>query len=165
MSPDTVADIVGRTEPEFAELADRARRYLRIQRSRPTTPKEQDILARAVRQACMSGDAELLASLLSPDAVAYFDGGGKVRASTKPVRGSRQVADSLLTLLEPRRHTTLSTRSVNGRTGLVARYDHQVAAVITLDIADHEVTEVWVVLNPDKLHSWNQPAPPDPTPA
>ncbi|MEU9292075.1 RNA polymerase subunit sigma, partial [Streptomyces sp. NPDC048275] len=35
MPPGTVADIVGRTEPECAELADRARHYLRVQRSRP----------------------------------------------------------------------------------------------------------------------------------
>ncbi|MEE1665157.1 sigma factor-like helix-turn-helix DNA-binding protein [Streptomyces sp. WAC07094] len=156
MSPDTVADIVGRTESECAELADRARRYLRIQRARPTTPKEHDILVRAIRQACMSRDAELLAALLSPDATASFDGGGKVRASSRPVRGGRQVADSLLTLLARRSRTTLSTHSVNGRTGLVARYDHQVAAVITFDIADHLVAQVWIVLNPDKLHSWNR---------
>jgi RNA polymerase sigma-70 factor (ECF subfamily) len=165
MSPDTVADIVGRTEPECAELVDRARRYLRIQRSQPTTPKEHDILTRAFRQACVSGDPELLAPLLSPDVTAWFDGGGKVRAVSRAVRGSRQVADSMLTLLACPQRTTLSTHSVNGRTGLVARYNHQVAAVITLGVADHRVTQVWVVLNPDKLHSWNQPPLPDPTSA
>jgi RNA polymerase sigma-70 factor (ECF subfamily) len=162
MPPDTVADIVGRSEPECAELADRARHHLRVQRSRPTTPEQHDALARAVRQACVSEDAELLASLLAPDATAFFDGGGKVRALAWPVHGSRQVADSLLTLLARRPHATLTTHSVNGRTGLIARYDHQVAAVISLDIADHHIAQVWVVLNPDKLRSWNQTATPKP---
>ncbi|WP_155056781.1 sigma factor-like helix-turn-helix DNA-binding protein [Streptomyces blattellae] len=157
MAPGAVADIVGRTEPECAELAERARRCLRRQRSRPTTPQRHDALARAVREACVSQDAELLASLLCPDATAFFDGGGKVRALTGPVHGSRQVAHSLLTLLARRPRTTVNTQSVNGRTGLVARYDHQVAAVISLDIADQHVAQVWVVLNPDKLRSWNQP--------
>ncbi|MFF4355160.1 sigma factor-like helix-turn-helix DNA-binding protein [Streptomyces sp. NPDC001530] len=161
MTPDTVADIVGRTEPECAELADRARHSLRVQRSRPTTPEQHDALARAVRQACLSEDAELLASLLSPDATAFFDGGGKVRALIRPVHGSRQVAHSLLTLLARRPRTTLTTHSVNGRTGLVARYHHQVAAVISLNIADHHVAQVWVTLNPDKLRSWNLPPTPD----
>ncbi|MEU9291780.1 RNA polymerase subunit sigma, partial [Streptomyces sp. NPDC048275] len=68
MTPGTVADIVGRTEPECAELADRARHYLRVQRSRPTTPQQHDALARAVHQACVTEDADLLASLLCPDA-------------------------------------------------------------------------------------------------
>jgi RNA polymerase sigma-70 factor (ECF subfamily) len=160
MTPDTVADIVGRTEPERAESADRARHCLPTQRSRPTTPKEHDTLARSIRQACASDDAELLASLLCPDVTAFFDGGGKVRALIKPVQGSRQVARSLLTLLARCPRTTLSTHSVNGRTGLVVRYDHQVAAVISLDIADHHVAQVWVVLNPDKLRSWNKLRPP-----
>ncbi|MCX4766766.1 RNA polymerase subunit sigma [Streptomyces sp. NBC_01275] len=157
MSTDTVADIVGRTEPECAELADRARHCLRLQRSHPTTPQEHDALARTVRHACLTQDACLLASALCPDATAFFDGGGKVRALTRPVHGSRPVAHSLLTLLAGRPRTTLTTHSVNGRTGLVARYDRQVAAVISLDIADHRITQVWVTLNPDKLRPWNQP--------
>ncbi|MER7792938.1 RNA polymerase subunit sigma [Streptomyces sp. NPDC097640] len=133
MTPDTVADIVGRTGPECVELADRARRRLRARRSRPTTPGQHDTVARAVRQACAAEDAGLPASLLWPDATAFFDGGGKVRAPAQPVHGSEQVAHSLLTLLVRRQLTTLTAQSVNGRTGLVARYDGQVAAVISLD--------------------------------
>jgi RNA polymerase sigma-70 factor (ECF subfamily) len=163
MAPGTVADIVGRSEPDCVELADRARHSLRMQRSSPTPPDERDVLARAVRRACVNEDAELLESLLCPDATAFFDGGGKVRALSMPVHGSRQVAHSLLTLLARHPRTTLTTHSVNGRTGLIARYDQQVAAVISLDIADHHVTQVWVVLNPDKLRSWNEsPSPRDP---
>ncbi|WP_328349699.1 MULTISPECIES: hypothetical protein [unclassified Streptomyces] len=163
MTPGTVAEIVGRTEPECAELADRARHSLRRRRSRPTTPAEHDALAQAVRHACVREDAELLASLLRPDATVFFDGGGKVRALTRPVHGSRHVAHSLLALLARRPRVTLTTHSVNGSTGLVARYDHQVAAVISLDIADHQVVQLWVVLNPDKLRPWNQSANPSGT--
>ncbi|MER5910467.1 RNA polymerase subunit sigma [Streptomyces sp. NPDC001982] len=123
----------------------------------PTTPLEHDALARAVRDACMREDAVLLVSLLRPDVMAFFDGGGKVRTLVGPVHGSRQVARSLLTLLARRPRSTLTARSVNGRTGLVARYDDQVAAVICLDIADHHVAHIWAVLNPDKLRLWNQP--------
>ncbi|WP_443074376.1 RNA polymerase subunit sigma [Streptomyces sp. NBC_01462] len=157
MAKRTVADIVGRTEPETAELADRARRWLTVQRSRPTTPQQQEALARAVREACLTEDAERLASLLCPDVTAFFDGGGKVRTLTGQVHGSRQVADSLLTLLGRRPRTALTTHSVNGRTGLVARYGHHVAGVIGLDITDDHVAQVWVMLNPDKLRSWNEP--------
>lgn len=160
MRPAAVADIVGRSEPECAELAERARDCLRHRRAHPVSPEEQDALVREVERACAAQDAELLASLLAPDVTAFFDGGGKVRASSRPVHGGRQVARSLLTLLAHRPRTTVTPQSVNGRTGLVARYDHQVAAVITLDIADHHIAQVWVILNPDKLRSWNQPRTP-----
>ncbi|MFF0794115.1 RNA polymerase subunit sigma [Streptomyces spiralis] len=157
--PDTVAGIVGGTRPQRAEPAARARCRLRMRHSRPGTPEEHDALARSVREACASEDAGLLVSLLCPDATAFFDGGGKVRALIGPVHGSRQVAHSLLTLLGHRPHTALTTHPVNGRTGLVAHYHHQVAAVIGLDIADHHIAVVRVVLNPDKLRSWNRPSP------
>ncbi|WP_328745276.1 RNA polymerase subunit sigma [Streptomyces sp. NBC_00285] len=155
MAPATVADIVGRTEPELAELAARARQWLELRRTRSTTPQQHDLVAHAVRRACVTEDQELLTSLLCSDATAFFDGGGKVRALTGPVHGCRPVADSLLTLLARSPHTTLSTHSVNGRTGLVARYGREVAAVISLDVSDDRVAQVWVMLNPDKLRSWN----------
>ncbi|MFS4091034.1 sigma factor-like helix-turn-helix DNA-binding protein [Streptomyces sp. AF1A] len=160
MPSDAVADMVGRPQPECAELADRARRSLRRQRSLPTTPQEHDALARAVLQACVDEDTEQLTELLAADATAFFDGGGKVRALTRPVHGDRQVAHSLLTLLSGRPRTSLANHPVNGRTGLVARYDRQVAAVIGLDIRDHRVSQVWIILNPYKLHLWNRPSAP-----
>jgi RNA polymerase sigma-70 factor (ECF subfamily) len=160
MTPDAIAGMVGRPQPECVELADRARRSLQRQRSLPTTPQEHDALARAVRQACADENSEQLTDLLAPDATAFFDGGGKVRALTRPVHGGRQVAHSLLTLLAGRPRTSLTNHPVNGRTGLVARYDRQVAAVIGLDILDHHVTQVWIILNPYKLHLWNQPSAP-----
>ncbi|MDT0401466.1 MULTISPECIES: sigma-70 family RNA polymerase sigma factor family protein [Streptomyces] len=154
-APGAVADIVGQTGPERAGPADRARDGLRAGRARPATVQQHDAVARAVRHACTAEDTEHLASLLAPDVTAFFDGGGKVRALVEPVHGHVRVARSMVRLLAGHPHTTLDTHSVNGRTGLVVRYDRQVAAVISLDIADHHVVRVWVVLNPDKLRSWN----------
>ncbi|MFI6562162.1 RNA polymerase subunit sigma [Streptomyces sp. NPDC050534] len=158
-----VADIVERSGPEYAELAERARESVRTQRARQVAPREQDAVVRAVGRACREGDGELLASLLCARATAFVDGGGKVRAPDRPVHGGLQVARTLLTLLARRPRTTLSAQSVNGRTGLVVRYERRVAAVICLDVADHRVAHVWVILNPDKLRSWNLPSDPLPT--
>ncbi|MFI6007529.1 RNA polymerase subunit sigma [Streptomyces sp. NPDC051243] len=155
-----VAGIVRRTEPECAEPADRARRGLRARRERPTSAREHDAVARAVREACATEDEALLASLLSADATAFFDGGGKVRALIKPVHGRTHVARSLLTLLARHPRTSVHTHPVNGRTGLVVRYGRQVAAVIGLDIAGPHVVQVWATLNPDKLRTWNRPGVP-----
>ncbi|MBX7554571.1 RNA polymerase subunit sigma [Streptomyces sp. NPDC004232] len=156
MAPGTVADIVGQSAPAFTELADRARQTLRNRRGRPTTPSQHDTVVRAVRESCAAQDTDRLTTLLAPDATAFFDGGGKVRAQIRPVHGREQVARSLLTLLAPRARTTVCAHSVNGRTGLVVRYDRRVAAVTSLDVAGRQVVQVWVVINPDKLLPWNQ---------
>ncbi|MFF7680399.1 RNA polymerase subunit sigma [Actinacidiphila glaucinigra] len=158
MALGTVADVVGRPEPECAELADRARRAIRARRSHTVTPQVHDAVARAVRAACLSDDAVRLSALMRPDATAFFDGGGKLRALVRPVHGAEPVARSLLTLLAHRQRVTLTAHAVNGRTGLVARYEGQVVAVVSLDIADDRVSQAWIVLNPDKLRPWNHPA-------
>lgn len=149
------ADAVARLRPEWGELGDRVAGRLQEQRRSPRT-REHDAIVRVVRLACLTQDAVLLASVLAPDVTACFDGGGKVRALIGPVQGSDQVAESLLTLVGRRGSTTLTAQSVNGRTGLVARYDHAVAAVISLDVVGGRVAGVWVTLNPDKLRAWNR---------
>ncbi|MFJ6392599.1 RNA polymerase subunit sigma [Streptomyces sp. NPDC091972] len=142
-----------------AEPVERARRSLGARRARPVSARREHEITVAVQQACSEHDGPRLRSLLAPDATAFFDSGGKIRALTRPVRGDEQVAGSLLVLLAGQRRVTLRTGSVNGRTGLVARCDDRVAAVLTLDIADSLVVQVWAVLNPDKLRSWNRSLP------
>ena len=44
--------------------------------------------------------------------------------------------------------------SIHGR---CLDYSGQVAAVVCLDLAGTRVVQVWAVLNPDKLRSWNRP--------
>ncbi|MFJ8630349.1 RNA polymerase subunit sigma [Streptomyces sp. NPDC093568] len=149
---------VPQSEPRYAEPADRARRSLRAREGQPTSVAEHDAVVGAVRAACVSGDVEVLTSLLAGDATAVFDGGGKVRALVGPVHGGAPVARSLLTLLARHPRTTLETHPVNGRTGLVVRYERLVAAVVVLDVAGPQVVQVWVTLNPDKLRTWNHAA-------
>ncbi|MFJ3759676.1 RNA polymerase subunit sigma [Streptomyces sp. NPDC090080] len=165
-TPDAHSAVVGKPEPERERErewerewerggpGDRARHSLRARRARPTAPQEHDAVSGALRDACVTQAPEALAALLAPDVSVSFDGGGKVRTRVRSVHGSRQVARSLLTLLAPQPRTTLNTGSVNGRTGLVAHYDREIAAVLTLDVAAPYVVQVWVTLNPDKLRSW-----------
>ncbi len=126
----------------------------------PTTLRRHEAVVHAVRRACVTADEEMLLSLLAPDASAFFDGGGKIRTLVAPVHGRDRVARSLLRLLERRPHTTtLAAHSVNGRTGLVVRHDRRVVAVMSLEVAGAEVVRMWVVVNPDKLRSWNTGRP------
>ncbi|MEU1600276.1 RNA polymerase subunit sigma [Streptomyces sp. NPDC005708] len=152
-APHTVTDAVDRAEPDIDHLCC----SLPGAGSRPATLRQHDAVARAFRAACVAEDAVLLESLLCPNATAVFDGGGKVRTRVRSVRGRQQVARSLLMVLGPHPRTMVAAQSVNGRTGIVVRYDQRVVAVISLDVASDRVAHIWAVLNPDKLRRWNQP--------
>ncbi|MFI7065765.1 hypothetical protein ACIBL3_32535 [Kribbella sp. NPDC050124] len=106
--------------------------------------------------ACRSGDAAALEAVLAADAVVVSDGGGKVRATIRPVHGARAVARFVAVLLGGLLGAELAVEPVNGSPGVVLRRAGQAVAVISLSVAGAEATGVWVVLNPDKLRTWHR---------
>lgn len=115
-----------------------------------------DEVARRFATACDTGDVAALAAVLSADAEAVCDGGGKVRAPACPIRGATEVARFVTALLAGRAGTVLAVEPVNGCAGLALRRAGRAVAVISVSVAGAEVTNVWIVLNPDKLHGWHR---------
>ncbi|MEU8224136.1 hypothetical protein [Kribbella sp. NPDC048915] len=102
--------------------------------------------------ACRAGSAGAVRSLLAPEVVAVSDSGGQVAATTDRVRGADQVARCVTHLVGP--ETVLTVEAVNGRPGVVLRMLGRVVAVLSLNVTGQKVSEVWIVLNPDKLRHW-----------
>ncbi|MFI5633423.1 RNA polymerase subunit sigma-24 [Streptomyces sp. NPDC051664] len=151
-----IAAIVGRTPQRCRKLASCARRHERDRRRRETASDVHTRIVTAFWAACDTGDLATLVSLLDPDATTLSDGGGKVRAALKPIHGADRTARFMLgALLQyPKLRATL--QSVNGKPGLVLRHDSTVSGVVSFHVQDEKITDVWLVLNPDKLRSWNR---------
>jgi RNA polymerase sigma-70 factor, ECF subfamily len=107
-----------------------------------------DHVVRRFAAACGTGNVAALKAVLAADVVAVCDGGGKVRAPTRPLRGADEVARFVATLLTG---CVPAVESVNGRAGLTLRRAGRAVAVLAVGVAGVEVTAVWIVLNPDKL--------------
>ena len=112
-----------------------------------------DDVVRRLAAACRIGEVEAIAAVLSPDAVAVCDGGGRVPAPVMPLRGTGEVTWLLRTLLAA---TDPGVESINGRAGLVLRRAGRALAVIAVTCDQDHVTALWVVLNPNKLRGWNR---------
>ncbi|HEX6359578.1 hypothetical protein [Actinophytocola sp.] len=125
----------------------------------PATLAAHEHVARRIAAACETGDIAALAAILTPDAVVVCDGGGKVRAPVRPIQGAPEVAQFVAALLTCGSGAVLAVESVNGRAGLTLRRAGKALAVVSVSIAGTEVTAVWIVLNPDKLHAWHRPTP------
>lgn len=126
-----------------------------VPRPASTTLATHDHVARRFAAACDTGDSAALAAILAADAVVVCDGGGKVRAPARPIQGAHEVATFVAALLTDSSDTVLAVEPVNGRTGLTLRRAGRAVAVVSVSIAGTEVTAVWIVLNPDKLHGWH----------
>lgn len=150
--------VVGRTAPATRELAKTARRRIAECRAQAATSDQHAATVHELRLAAQSGEPNILEHVLDPNVVMLTDDGGSVRsaADPAPVQGSAAVARKICAVLD-RDPTEITEREVNGLSGLVLRRQGKVTGVVSVNVEDKLVTDLWIVLNPDKLRHWNDP--------
>ncbi|ROO86745.1 RNA polymerase sigma-70 factor (ECF subfamily) [Actinocorallia herbida] len=151
-----VAEIVGRSPAACRQLASSARRRIAAARA-GTSPgaARQASVVRRFKAAWEAQDIEALIGLLDPAATAISDGGGRVIAHLLPIEGAERIAHLYLTIARLAPPRTILERTVNGLPGLVVESEGRTETVFAFEIAaDHRITHIWAIRNPDKLHSW-----------
>jgi len=151
-----IAQIIGKSEDNVRQLATRARRHVEQRRPRFQTTREQrDELARRFFQAAEQGDLSGLEALLAHDVELTGDGGGKVPALARTLRGRNRVARTLIDWLRlSTRLPGLSWRPVEVNGGPGALYldgQQRLIAVVALEVAGGQTTSINAIVNPDKL--------------
>jgi RNA polymerase sigma-70 factor (TIGR02957 family) len=151
-----IAAIVGKSEDNVRQLATRARRHIEQRRPRFQTTREQrDELARRFFQAAEQGDLSGLEALLAHDVELTGDGGGKVPALARTLRGRSRVARTLIDWARlGARLPEMSLRPVEVNGGPGALYldaQQRLIAVVALEIAGGQITSISAIVNPDKL--------------
>jgi RNA polymerase sigma-70 factor (TIGR02957 family) len=150
-----IAAIVGKSGDSVRQLATRARRHVQQRRPRFQTTREQrDELARRFFAAVQQGDLAGLEALLAHDVALSADGGGKVPALARSLRGRDLVALFLIDGVRLRRVPGVSLRpvEVNGGPGaLWLDAQQRVLSVWSLDLAGGQITRIRSIANPEKL--------------
>jgi RNA polymerase sigma-70 factor (ECF subfamily) len=112
-------------------------------------------LVEKFRAAAYAADQNVLLNLFSDDIAVYSDGGGKITAARKVVRGLNKVLRLFtIAFASIRDHVTTEIVEVNGEPGVVEYYDGHPFAVTTLVIDDGKIVEMYRVMNPEKLTSF-----------
>jgi RNA polymerase sigma-70 factor (TIGR02957 family) len=151
-----IAAIVGKSEDNVRQLATRARRHVEQRRPRfQTTRERRDELARRFIAAVEHGDLAGLEALLAHDVEMTSDGGGKVPALARPLRGRTRVARLLANFIRQLARlpgASLRSVEVNGGPGaLFLDGQQRLIGVLALDVAGGQITSVSSIFNPDKL--------------
>jgi RNA polymerase sigma-70 factor (ECF subfamily) len=153
---DRIAEIVDKGEAATRQLAVRARRE--VERGRPrfeSEPEQEDRLATSFFAAAEEGDLGALEALLAADVELHGDGGGKVPALARPLRGRGRVARTLAAWARAGARFggfTPQVTRVNGAPGAIFRSpDGSVLSVLVVEIAGGEINRVSSIVNPDKL--------------
>jgi RNA polymerase sigma-70 factor (TIGR02957 family) len=151
-----IAQIIGKNENNVRQIARRARRHVEQRRPRFHTTREQrDELARRFFQAAEQGDLAALEALLAHDVELTGDGGGKVPALAHTLRGRTRVARTLGSWFRPTaRAPGVLSRPVEVNGGPGALYldaEQRLIAVMALEVAGGQITDINAIVNPDKL--------------
>jgi RNA polymerase sigma-70 factor (TIGR02957 family) len=151
-----IAAIVGKSEDNVRQLATRARRHVEQRRPRFQTTREQrDELAARFFEAAEQGDLAGLEALLASDVQLTADGGGKVPALARSLRGRTRVARRLINYwvrLIAVPGVSLRPAEVNGGPGvLYLDPQERLIGVVALDIAGGQIRSINSIVNPDKL--------------
>jgi RNA polymerase sigma-70 factor (ECF subfamily) len=153
---DEIAGIVGKSEANVRQLASRARSHVEEGRPRFQTSREQrEALAARFFAAVQEGDVAGLEALLANDVVLTGDGGGKVPALARQLRGRSRVARALLNWIRVGSRipgATLRPVEVNGTPGaLLLDGESRLVGVWALEFAGGEIVALNSIVNPDKL--------------
>jgi len=152
---DDIAEVVGRTPAACRQLATSARRRIRETRNQQVTRSQHDDVVRAFSAAAQSGEFEQLIAVLDPDVALRSDGGGFVSAARNPVVGADRVARFMLGVLTKRPEISVTELQTNDGLGFAMWEDGRIVGVVTLGVVGTTISDVWMVLNPEKLSLWN----------
>lgn len=146
-----IADILDRSPAATRQLASRARR--RVQGTSPSPDAdlaEQREVVDAFLAAARDGDFDRLIAVLDPDVVFRVDTGATRREARPPIEGADAVAREILARARP--FAPLARPAiVNGAAGALVGLPDRPFAVAGFTVSNHRITEIDLILDPDKL--------------
>jgi RNA polymerase sigma-70 factor, ECF subfamily len=153
---DEIAPMVDRDVVTCRKIFSRARTRVLEERPRFSVDRERHrALMRGFIEAARGADMGQLVALLDDEVELHGDGGGKARATKKPVVGSTAVAQFVIALTRTvPSDAVFEEIELNGLPALiVAKADGQLIVAVMLDIEGDRIRSVFAVANPDKLES------------
>jgi len=147
---DEIAPIVERSPQAARQLASRARR--RVRSAAP--PRDGDLTAQraavdAFLAAARDGDLDALIAVLHPDVVYRADRGPEPAAGSVELRGAADVARQAMVFSQ--QGLLIRPALINGTPGIVSSRDGQPFSVIGFTVTDGKITEIDILIDPERL--------------
>ncbi|MGW3668303.1 RNA polymerase sigma-70 factor [Streptomyces sp. NPDC005141] len=155
-----IAEAVGKSAAAVRQIARRAREHVAARRPRMRVSRsEQQAVVERFLAALRTGRLQELVEVMAPDVVLIADGGGLAAAALAPVHGAGPVA-TVLTRASRAGATAIETTLVwlNGAPAGRIEIDGELATALSVVVENGQVARVYLVRNPRKLTSLDEPA-------
>ena len=156
-----IAAALDMTAAAVRQTAHRARAHVEARRPRFAVDDElMGEVGQRFTAALSGGDVQALMDLLAPDVVVLSDGGGVVRSARRPVHGADGAARLLVGIVgKAGPGLRVEPALINGRPGWRAWDGDRLIGCLQLMISDDRITQVLIMINPEKLAGLGEPRP------
>ena len=149
---DEIAAAVEKSPAAVRQIAHRARNHVEARRPREViTPAERTQVIERFMSAVATGDLQGLMDVLAPDVVLITDGGGLKKAALRPIVGVEKVLRFLASVMPDDGSASAAPAVVNGGLGMRLLLGDELDTIATMRVDGDQVTELYLVRNPDKL--------------
>ena len=150
-----IAAVLDRSPEDIRQLSRRAKQHLKQQKSRfQASAEDCEALFNTFVDAALGEDLQSLVNHLADDVELYTDGGGKVRAALKVLKGKERIIEFINRVAPQQDPETLSSLCrVNGQPAIKQTLNGTTTGVITLYFENHLLSKIFIVRNPDKLQN------------
>jgi len=145
---DEIAPIVDRTPDAARQLASRARRRVRGERTSNADFQRQRVAVDSFLAALRAGDVEGLLAVLDPDVLVRMDAAPgapprEFRGAANWARGATAAFSRFAPVVQP--------AVVNGTVGLVIAHVGKLSRALTFTVANGKITQVEIITDRDRL--------------
>jgi RNA polymerase sigma-70 factor (ECF subfamily) len=142
------------TSDNCRQLLHRAKEKVRSPRKHQQAQinKQQELLE-AFLQAVYENNFDKLQALFLGDIIMYQDGGGKMAAALKPLKGGEKIIKFLdaVMRLDAKAVFDIKPVWVNGTRGVLIFRNNLLDSVFTLEVKKDKISEMFFLRNPDKI--------------
>jgi RNA polymerase sigma-70 factor (TIGR02957 family) len=147
-----IAEVVGKSSSNCRQIFHRAKKAIGNHSTAQSSPPKASALTEQFVSAVISGNVSKLLSLLAVDAKLLSDGGGKTKAALVPIMGSERISRFYMGIMaKAKEDFSFKYMIVNGEPGIVLYAEQRVFGVLSFQIKNDLIQNIYWVVNPDKL--------------
>ncbi|TYP70524.1 RNA polymerase sigma-70 factor [Paenibacillus methanolicus] len=150
---DEIAEVVGKSSVNCRQIFRRAKRGIgEAPLATPSLQGKTMELVQRFAEAMQSGSVPKLLEVLAADAVMRNDGGGKILAATKPILGADRIIRFFMGIQAKSEGAySFAFTEVNGLSGIVTLKNGRPHGVMSFEVRDDQIVNLFYVVNPEKL--------------
>jgi RNA polymerase sigma-70 factor, ECF subfamily len=153
----TISRVLDRSEPSCRKVFSRVKNkfpLLNEELEKVPVSRNNEVI-QSFALALHEGNTQKIEELLYKDVTLYSDGGGKVYAALKPIHSKNLVVRFLIKLLaqtqKAEKPPLVKVLNINGGIGFLIVGEDNVKTVFSFHVKEGQITNIYIVRNPDKL--------------